>query len=150
VPERSGQEFVTAFLEMLRERAFDRLPEFLSPDCVFEYPQSGERFRGLANIRPLFENYPGGLGRSDADSLRVRGDVDRWAMAPNFTLIRMSGRGGSYTFVVKMRYADDSEWYLVNVFELEADRMTQATVLWAPLFEAPDWRKPFAESTAGA
>src|SRR4029450_4229131 len=71
VPERSGQEFVTAFLEMLRERAFDRLPEFLSPDCVFEYPQSGERFRGLANIRPLFENYPGGLGRSDADSLRV-------------------------------------------------------------------------------
>ena len=25
----------------------------------WEYPQSGERFRGIANIRAQFENYPG-------------------------------------------------------------------------------------------
>ena len=52
MPDRSGLEISEAWLSMLTAEDYDRLPELLHPDCVHEYPQSGERLRGIANIRP--------------------------------------------------------------------------------------------------
>jgi ketosteroid isomerase-like protein len=147
MPERSATQFAEGWIKMLVDADFDRLPEFLAPDCVHEYPQSGERFRGIANIRAVFENYPGGFQRNQqmVDTLKVSGENDRWALAPNFTLLRMTGSGGSYTTAVRGRYPDGSEWYIVTMFELADGLMTRAALFFAPLFEAPDWRRPYAE-----
>ena len=150
MPERGGREFAEAFAAMLSNRELDRLPEFLQADCVQEYPQSGERFSGIASIRAVYENYPGGIGQSDVASLRVAGDNARWAMAPNFTVIKTTGAGNSYTSAVKARYPDGSEWYVITMFELLDGRMAHGTVFFAPVFEAPDWRKPFADDGAVA
>jgi hypothetical protein len=150
MPERSGREWAQGFQQMLSNREFDRLPEFIHADCVHDYPQSGERITGLAKIRAVFENYPGGLGRSDAESLDVAGDDRRWAMAPNFTLVSVTGSGSSYSSVVRARYPDDSVWYVVTMFELTDGKQSHASLYFAPEFEAPDWRKPYADAASGA
>jgi len=148
MPERTGREFAQAFVEMLQARAFDRLAEFIRPDCVQEYPQSGERFVGIDNIRAVYERYPGGLGKQDLASLRVA-DRDRpWAMAPNFTLVRVSGSGDNYTSAVKARYPDGSDWYVISMIELLEGRMAHGTIFFAQVFDAPEWRKPYAAAGA--
>jgi hypothetical protein len=151
MPERSGREFVDAWVAVVSTADFDRLPELLHPDCVHEYPQSGERFRGIANIRAIFENYPGGFspGRQDHSSLRVAGGTDRWTMLPNFTVVRTTGAGNSFTSAIKAHYPDGSEWYVISVFELADGLMTRASMFFAPVFEAPEWRRPFAEESVG-
>jgi len=150
MPERTGREWAEGFQAMLMGHQYERIGEFIHADCVHDYPQSGERISGLANIRGVFEHYPGGLGRSDIDSLRVGGDDRRWAMAPNFTLVSITGGGGSYSSVVRARYPDDSEWYVVTIFELVDGLQTRASLYFAPVFEAPDWRKPYVDAASGA
>jgi len=145
MPDRSGQEFSEAWIDMLKAEAYDRLPDLLHADCVHDYPQSGERIVGLANIRAIFEQYPGGLGRQYRESLKVAGDSPRWAMAPNFTLVRTSGAAGSYTSAVKVQYPDGSEWYALSMFELVDGRQKRASLFFAQTFEAPEWRRPFVE-----
>jgi hypothetical protein len=148
MPDRTGREFSEAWAAMLSAADYDRLSELLHPDCVHEYPQSGERMVGLANIRAVFENYPGGLGDQDRELLRVAGDSEQWAMAPNFTLVRSSGGAGSYASAIKAQYPDGSEWYVISMFELIDGRQKRATLFFAQTFDAPDWRRPFAEQGA--
>ena len=131
---------------MLQAQDLDRLSDFVRPDCVHEYPQSGERFVGIDNIRAIFENYPGGLGRQDMATLRVAHKDNSWAMAPNFTLVEVSGSGDTFTSAVKARYPDGTDWYVISMVELVDGLMARATMFFAPLFEAPDWRRPYAES----
>jgi hypothetical protein len=40
--------------EVITTREWDRFAELVQPDAVLEYPQSGERFRGIDNIRATF------------------------------------------------------------------------------------------------
>jgi hypothetical protein len=150
MPDRTGQEFSDAWIEMLSAEEYDRLPELVHPDCVHEYPQSGERVVGLANIRAVFEHYPGGLGRQYRASLKVAGDSPRWAIAPNFTLVRTSGGGGSYSSAMKAQYPDGSEWYVISMFELVEGRQKRASLFFAQVFEAPEWRRPFVEAMDSA
>jgi hypothetical protein len=96
----------------------------------------------------VFENYPGGLGRSDVNTLRVGGDDRRWAMAPNFTLVSITGGGGSYSRWFEPDIPTDSEWYVVTIFELVDGLQTRASLYFAPVFEAPEWRKPYVDAAA--
>jgi hypothetical protein len=148
MPERTGREWALGFQEVLSNRSFDLLSEFIHADCVHDYPQSGERISGLANIRAVLENYPGGVGRTDADSLNVAGDDRRWAMAPNFQLVAVTGSGSSYSSVVRARYPDDSVWYVVTMFELVDGKQARASLYFAPEFEAPEWRRPYVDTAS--
>jgi hypothetical protein len=150
MPERTGREWAEQFQQLLSNREFDRFPEFIHADCVHDYPQSGERITGIANIRAVFENYPGGIGRQDVDTLRVAGDDRRWAMAPNFTLVAVTGGGSSYSSVVRAHYPDDSVWYVVTMFELVDGKQVHASQYFAPEFEAPEWRKPYVDAASAA
>ena len=150
MPERTAREWAEGFQALIMAREFDRLSEFVHPDCIHDYPQSGERIRGLANIRAMFENYPGGIGRTETGSLQVAGDDRRWAMAPNFTLISVTGGGSSYASVVRAQYPDGSDWYVVTMFELVDGKQSRATLYFAPTFEAPEWRQQYTEAGASA
>ena len=46
------------FESVFSSQDWARLGEIIAEDAVWEYPQSGEVFRGLANIRGQLENYP--------------------------------------------------------------------------------------------
>src|SRR3954452_14072232 len=50
--------------------------DMYADDAVLEFPQSGERFEGVANIRAWRSRYPGSV---TYDIRRIRGADDIWA-----------------------------------------------------------------------
>jgi hypothetical protein len=130
--------------EIVTNQEWDRLPEFLHPDAVWEYPQSGEVFRGLANIRGQLEDYPD-MEPGTSKLAEVIGD-DAYALTPSYTLIRAEGSGLKGTSVIRVRYPDGSEWWVINLYELRDGRISRLRAYFAPDFEAPDWRGPYRDA----
>lgn len=121
------------------------MPDFFTPDVVLEFPQSGERFRGLENVISQFANYPG----LDADSTEVEeviGERQAFALTPSYTLVAVEGTGDRGTSLVRVRYPDTSLWYAIGMYELRDGRIARMRTFFAPFFEAPDWRAPFREA----
>lgn len=52
-------------------RDVDRAHEIYHEDAVLEFPQSGERFEGLANFREWRRRYPAKVSSRSCGSLRV-------------------------------------------------------------------------------
>jgi SnoaL-like domain len=135
---------MVAMSEIISHGDFDRLAEAIHQDAVFEYPQSGERFRGLANIRAQFENYPN-LDPGGSQLAEVIGD-EAYALTPTYTVIRVEGTGQRGTAVIRVRYPDGSFWWVLNLYELREGRIARMRAYFAPDFEPPDWRAPFREA----
>ena len=130
--------------EVISSQDWDRLGEAIHQDAIFEYPQSGERFRGLAKIRAQFENYPG-MGPGTSQLAEVIGE-DTYALTPSYTLIRVEGSGAKGAAVIRIQYPDASLWWAVNLFEVRDGRIGRSRTYFAPDFEAPDWRAPYRET----
>ena len=107
------------------------------------YPQSGERFRGWANIRAVAENYPGGLPK-DLRS-KVHGSEDKWVMGPSFNILRIEGTGDVYTLVGSATYPDGVTWQIVSLIELRGGKIAKTTEFYGAPFEAPEWRAKWME-----
>ena len=138
------ERVMRAMSEVITTHAWDRLPEVLHEDVVFEYPQSGEVFRGVANVRGQFENYPN-MDPGTSQFAEVIGD-EAYALTPSYTVIRVEGAGLRATGVVRVRYPDGSDWWAVNLFELRDGRISRMRAYFAPDFAAPAWRAPYRES----
>lgn len=138
------ERVMRAMSEVITAHAWDRLPEVLHEDVVFEYPQSGEVFRGVANVRAQFENYPN-MDPGTSQLAEVIGD-EAYALTPSYTVIRVEGAGLRATGVVRVRYPDGSDWWAVNLFELRDGRISRMRAYFAPDFAAPAWRAPYRES----
>ncbi|MDQ3690898.1 MAG: nuclear transport factor 2 family protein [Chloroflexota bacterium] len=142
---QSEQERVLRVLaEVISTHDWDRLGDAMHQDGILEYPQSGERFRGLANIRAQFENYPG-LGPGTSQLADVIGG-ESYALTPSYTVIRVEGSGQRGAAVVRVRYPDQSLWWALNLFELQDGRIIRSRSYFAPDFEAPAWRAPYREA----
>lgn len=129
---------------MNRRQDWHRLAEFLHPDVVVEYPQSGERFRGLENVRAQFENYPGLEPGSSELSEIIGGRT--YALTPSYTVVAIDGTGDQGTALVRVRYPDGSWWWAVNLYEIRDGRIARSRTFFAPDFPAPDWRAPYREA----
>jgi ketosteroid isomerase-like protein len=140
----AAEQAMAAMTQAMSDLDWDALGRAYHVDAVVEYPQSGEVFRGLANIRAQFENYPD-LDPGSSQLAEVFGD-DAFALAPSYTVIRVEGSGNRGTAIIRVRYPDDSWWWVVNVFELRDGLIIRARVYFAPDFPAPDWRAPYRES----
>jgi hypothetical protein len=88
-------------------------------DAVLEFPQSGERFEGLANIREWRSRYPGSV---TYDIWRVRGAGDVWVAE-----MTVSYDGG------EARYG-------VDLLETRNGKILRETIYVGEPFAAPDWR----------
>lgn len=130
--------------EILKAADWPRLGEVLHPDAVLEYPQSGERFRGIANIRAQFEHYPD-LDPGGSELAEVIGEPKAYALTPSYTVIGVEGSGDRGTAIIRVRYPDASMWWAVNVYELRDGRIARSRTYFAPDFEAPDWRAQYRE-----
>lgn len=129
------------FARVIRDHDWDRLGDYLQPDAVIEYPQSGERFTGLANIRGQFENYPG-LEPGTAELKEVIAGPT-YALSPMYTVITVEGSGNRGTAILRTRYPDGSYWWNLNIYELRDGLIAHSRTFFAPEFEPPDWRAPF-------
>lgn len=142
--ESEHERVLRGFGDVISRHDWDRLGGVVHEDAVFEYPQSGERFRGLGNIRAQFENYPN-LGPGTSHLAEIIGD-DAYALTPSYTVIRVEGSGTKGTAVIRVRYPDGSDWWAVNLFEVRDGRIRRSRTYFAPDFDAPDWRAPYREA----
>jgi SnoaL-like protein len=97
----------------------DRASEIYHEDAVVEFPQSGERFDGVANFREWRRSYP---AQVELEVLRVRGRDDFWVVE------------------VRGRY-DGGPWnYGPAVYEFRGDKVSRETIYVGEAWEAPEWR----------
>jgi hypothetical protein len=88
-------------------------------DAVLEFPQSGERFEGVANFREWRSRYPGPV---TFDIGRVRGADDIWVAE------------------MTVRYDGGEPRYGVDVLEIRDGKIVRETIYVTEPFDAPDGR----------
>ena len=140
---KTNREVVQRYVDGLVARDLDAQAAVCAADMVTEYPQSGERFRGWANIRAVAENYPGGLPKDLSG--KVIGSEDKWVVGPSFNVLRIEGTGDVYTVIGSATYPDGLTWQVVSLVELRAGKIARTTELFGAPFDAPDCRSKWAE-----
>jgi ketosteroid isomerase-like protein len=148
VTDPDHQRIMSGFANIVRDQEWDRLGDYVTEDTVWEFPQSGERFRGLANVRAQFENYPG-MEPGGSELTEVIGGPT-YALTPTYMLVTVDGSGDRGTAITRIRYPDGSQWWAVNVYQLRDGRIARSRSFFAPEFEPPDWRAPFRDMGASA
>ncbi len=102
--------------------------ELYHDDAVLEFPQSGERFSGKANIQGWRERYPAQL---DFEPWELRGGGDLWVAEAG------------------LRYDGGEPVSVVKIMQFRGDKIERETLYFADPFPAPDWRRPWAEEGTG-
>jgi ketosteroid isomerase-like protein len=104
------------------------LDEYASEDLVEEWPQSGERIRGRANVKKLTEGYGAATGKT-----------------PKMTFKRLTGSGDVYVVESTIDYGDGIPVNYVGIAELRDGKIVKMTEYFANPFEAPAWRADIVE-----
>jgi ketosteroid isomerase-like protein len=144
--ELTNREIVERFVQAQASTEPGLGDEYIAEDLVEDYPQSGERIRGRANRRAIFENYPGRTGHDFGEN-QVRNVVgdDQWVMTPAMTLARVNGSGERFTASGLITYPNGERWHLVQLIELRGGKIARLTTFFAAPFEAPAWRAKWVE-----
>ena len=87
-------------------------------DAVLEFPQSGERFVGVANFREWRTNYP---ASTSFEFREVRGQDNLWVAEIS------SLRPGAWNFGI-------------SILELREDKIARESVYVTEGWEPPEWR----------
>ncbi len=138
------RDVVDRYVRSMGNHDLDALMTTFHDDYVEDWPQSGERVRGAANLRAILEHYPGGEPRPGHVD-HVVGTEDSWVMTPSYLPMRVEGTGDQYTVVAHISYPDGSEWHEISIIRLKDGRIHRITGYFAAPFEAPAWRAPFVE-----
>ena len=97
----------------------DRNHEMYLDDAVLEFPQSGERFVGVENMKEWRAAYP---AETSVEFREVRGAGDVWVVE-----ISISYDGGPPSFGV-------------SILEFRDDKIARESIYVAECWEAPEWR----------
>lgn len=88
-------------------------------DAVLEFPQSGERFVGVENLREWRNSYP---ANTAVEFREIRGRDDLWVAE-----ISISYDGGAPSFGV-------------SILEFRDDKIARESIYVAEGWDAPEWR----------
>jgi hypothetical protein len=88
-------------------------------DAVLEFPQSGERFAGVENLREWRTDYPASTA---VEFREIRGRDDLWIAE-----VSISYDGGPSTFGV-------------SILEFRDDKIARETIYVAEGWDPPEWR----------
>jgi ketosteroid isomerase-like protein len=107
----------------------DRAEEIYHDDAVLEFPQSGERFEGVATFTEWRRQYP-------ADMDKVRFELRRVTVREDLA-------------VVELRATYDGESWLqgVQLLEFRSDKVVRERIYVAEAWEAPEWRARWRSAT---
>ena len=95
-------------------------------DAIVDWPQSGERIVGSANLRAVMRNYPGGVPSPEVRAIRTAGNL--------------------VVAEALVTYPDGTRWHTADIFELSGGRIAHETSYFGEAFEAPEWRAQWVES----
>jgi SnoaL-like domain len=146
VAERTPREVMAAYVDAMNRADWTLLASLLAPDYIEDYPQSGERVRGRANALAVRQFFGREENRSSllVGAEMTIGGEDRWALAPNFTAIKMTSDGDTLTSLIRSVYPD-GPWYVVHIATIRGGLIVQATVIFGAMFEPPEWRRGLVE-----
>ena len=96
-------------------------------DAICDYPQSGERILGRANLQALRSHHPG--HPSGFKVKRIEGAGDLWVT--------------EYTITYEERTA-----FTVSIMEFRNGKVVHETQYFADSFEAPAWRRQWVQLSA--
>lgn len=139
------QRVMHGMAEIVRTHDWEHFGDYWHRDCVLEFPQSGERFRGIDNVLAQFADYPA-MEPGTSVLQEVIGEAQAYALSPSYTVIAVEGTGNRGTAVIRVRYPDGSMWYAINLYELRDELIHRCRAYFAPDFDAPDWRAPYREA----
>ncbi len=88
-------------------------------DAVLEFPQSGERFVGVENLREWRSSYP---ASTTVEFREVRGRDDLWVAE------------------ISIRYDDGRPNFGVSILEFRGDKIARESIYVAEAWEPPAWR----------
>jgi SnoaL-like domain len=93
--------------------------EIYHEDAVLEFPQSGERFEGVANFKEWRSQYPAGVA---LEMRNLRGQGNLWVVE------------GAISY-------DGGPWQpAVNILEFRGDKVDRETIYVTEPWDAPEWR----------
>jgi ketosteroid isomerase-like protein len=142
VAPTDNRERIDSFFSALNAGRFDDIAELMDPDVVQEWPQSGERIRGVKNFRAVMENYPGLPG---VEPRRVVGAEDKWVLTPSWTPLRITGTGDVYTVETRIAYPNGEVWSGVTILQFRNGKASRLTEYFAAPFPPADWRSQWVE-----
>jgi hypothetical protein len=104
----------------------DHAHELYHDDAVLEFPQSGERFEGVATFTEWRRRYPAEVG---------------------YRLRRITARDGLVVVEVSVSYNGGPWQYGVQLLEFRDDKVARERIYIMEGFEAPAWRAPWRSDT---
>jgi hypothetical protein len=143
----TNDEVVHRYVEAYRNHDLATQGAARHPDWYVEYPQSGERIRGHANMAAVMADYPG--GPPQVEQARVVGSEDRYVVTPSFTIERVVGHGDLWWGDGLAHYPDGSTWHIIVLVELRDGAVWRETQYFAERFDAPAWRAAWVEPMDG-
>jgi hypothetical protein len=96
-----------------------RSHEMYHEDAVLEFPQSGERFEGVENLREWRSSYP---AETRVEFREIRGRDDLWVAE------------------LSISYDQDAANFGLSILEFRGDRIARETIYVTEGWEAPEWR----------
>jgi hypothetical protein len=120
---QNGRDVIEALWEGIAKQDLDVVRDAYAEDAIQEWPQSGERVVGRANIMAINESYPG---------------------MPSATVRRISGSGDVWVAEATLDYGAE-RYEAVSVLELSNGKIVRETDYFAAPFDAPAWRAQWVE-----
>jgi SnoaL-like domain len=97
----------------------DRAHAMYHDDAVLEFPQSGERFVGVDNLREWRANYPA---------------------STTFAFREVRGRDDFWVAELTVSYDDGPRHFGVSILEFRDDKIARESIYVAEGWDPPEWR----------
>ena len=121
--ETANRRVVERLWQLFDARDWEAAGTLLHEDVVVEWPQSGERIRGRANVLAVNRNYPGG-----------------WAITVRRVLVEGDRAASEVGIAIDGRID-----VAVSFYELRDGKIVRETDWWPEPYEAPAWRARWVE-----
>ncbi|MEO8511532.1 MAG: nuclear transport factor 2 family protein [Chloroflexota bacterium] len=141
------QQLIHTLTALMSRGEWSNLPAVMAADAVLEFPQSGEIFRGIDNIRGQFADYPN-MPQGDVIAVEIVADQPTYVLSPSYTVISVGASGRDGMATLRARYPDGSFWWVLIVYATDGERLSGGKVYFAPEFEPPEWRTKYLDRSS--
>ncbi len=122
--DQENRDTVERIYGLISKQDWNSMREYFHEDFVQEWPQSGERIRGVDNVLAINQGYPG---------------------LPKINVRRLLASGDLVTAEVTLDYPEAGTYQGVSIFEFRDDKIVKETDYFGQAFQAPEWRSKWVE-----
>ena len=115
---------IDRYWEAVRERDLEAVRACVTDDFVEDWPQSGERIRGIDDWHRMATAHP---------------------TYPSVTPVRTVGEGDLWVTEALFDYGGGDPWRVCAILELSGERIARVTEYFGAPFEVPEWRAGMTE-----